>query len=188
VNQKARTRAAIVAAARDLCVSGQPVGMAEVARTALVSEATAYRYFPDLASLLTEAMPALWPDPSEAEALLAGVTEPAERVAVVAEHLMRLLLRAAGAVRTMIALTVARPGAATPRPGLRFGLIEQALAPCAHRLPPAELDRLRTDLALVISSDAFFGLVDLAGVDAEAAVRSVVRTARIRTEHAFLGV
>jgi len=53
VNQKARTRMAIVAAARELIQTGQPVTMPAVAQAALVSEPTAYRYFPDLLSLLT---------------------------------------------------------------------------------------------------------------------------------------
>ena len=55
VNQKERTRAAIIEAARDLSGSGTEITMSVVAATARVSEATAYRYFPDLASLLLEA-------------------------------------------------------------------------------------------------------------------------------------
>jgi len=66
VNQKARTRMAIVSAARELIQTGQPVTMPAVAQAALVSEPTAYRYFPDLLSLLTEAFAGLWPDPEQA--------------------------------------------------------------------------------------------------------------------------
>ena len=66
VNQKARTRMAIVGAARELIRTGQPVTMPAVAQAALVSEPTAYRYFPDLLSLLTEAFAGLWPDPEQA--------------------------------------------------------------------------------------------------------------------------
>jgi len=40
--------------------------MPEIAAAALVSEATAYRYFPDLASLLQEAMVDQLPDPAAA--------------------------------------------------------------------------------------------------------------------------
>ena len=54
-NQKARTRRAIVEACLELIRQRTPVTMPEVAKAAMVSEATAYRYFPDLASLL--AMP-----------------------------------------------------------------------------------------------------------------------------------
>ena len=55
-NQKLRTRNAIVAAAAELSRTGREVTIPEVARAALVSEATAYRYFPDLAGLLREAI------------------------------------------------------------------------------------------------------------------------------------
>jgi AcrR family transcriptional regulator len=50
VNQKLRTRIAIVEACREVIRSGGPVTMPAVARAALVSEPTAYRYFPDLAA------------------------------------------------------------------------------------------------------------------------------------------
>ena len=73
-NQKLRTRTAIVRAAAELSRTGREVTMPEVARTALVSEATAYRYFPDLASLLQEAIAGQLPAPDEALAPLAGPT------------------------------------------------------------------------------------------------------------------
>jgi AcrR family transcriptional regulator len=66
VNQKRRTRAAILAAARDLITGSAEVTMPAVAQAALVSEATAYRYFPDLISLLREAVDDTWPSPAEA--------------------------------------------------------------------------------------------------------------------------
>ena len=55
-NQKKRTRMAIIEACRDIIRAGGPVTMPGVARAALVSEATAYRYFPDLAALLNETL------------------------------------------------------------------------------------------------------------------------------------
>src|SRR5580698_3059408 len=90
VNQKLRTRNAIVAAAVELSRTGREVTMPEVARTALVSEATAYRYFPVLARQ--------------------------------------------GVVRALIAATITRPGQPQARPGLRFGLIDSALAPLEDTL------------------------------------------------------
>ena len=45
-NQKARTQRAIVEACVELIRQRQPVTMPEVAKAAMVSEATAYRYFP----------------------------------------------------------------------------------------------------------------------------------------------
>jgi len=48
--------------------SEQATGAAEVAKAALVSEATAYRYFPDLISLVRAAMAGQMPTPEEAPA------------------------------------------------------------------------------------------------------------------------
>jgi AcrR family transcriptional regulator len=80
-NQKLRTRNAIVRAATDLMRTGRDITMLEVAKAALVSEATAYRYFPDLTSLLREAMDGQMPTPAEALAAVADSDDPVERVA-----------------------------------------------------------------------------------------------------------
>ena len=88
-NQKERTRTAIVAAAREAIASGGEVTMPEVARRALVSEATAYRYFPDLASLLREALAGVWKSPQQAMAPVAGSDDPVERIGFATEVLLR---------------------------------------------------------------------------------------------------
>ncbi|MEY9931375.1 AcrR family transcriptional regulator [Catenulispora sp. GP43] len=193
VNQKRRTHAAIVKAAADLMLTGGEVTMPEVAKAALVSEATAYRYFPDLASLLAEAMADTLPDPAEAFAAVGNsmgesVGDPAdaaERVGVAAEHLARLVLARAGAVRAMIAATIVRPETAVRRPGLRFALIEQALQPWADSLDGETLENLKRDLSIVMGAEALFSLMDLGGLGPEDAVASVVRTATTLTRAAL---
>src|SRR5258708_28998995 len=84
-NQKLRTRNAIVAAAAELSGTGREVTMPEDARAALVSEATAYRYFPDLASLLQEAIAGQVPSAACALAPAAGSAEPVTRIAATTE-------------------------------------------------------------------------------------------------------
>src|SRR5919108_1791550 len=54
LNQKLRTRAALVEAARDLLAEGRTPTVADVADEALVSRATAYRYFPSQEHLLLD--------------------------------------------------------------------------------------------------------------------------------------
>jgi AcrR family transcriptional regulator len=184
VNQKLRTRTAIVAAAAELSCTGREVTMPEVARTALVSEATAYRYFPDLASLLQEAIAGLLPTAGEALAPLAGRDDPAARIAAVTEFLLRHVLARQGAVRALIAATITRPGQAQARPGLRFGLIDNALAPLEDTLgaaQPAILAQLKRDLAVVVSAEALFSLTDLHGLEPEDAIASIVHTATTLT-------
>src|SRR6516164_10516299 len=84
-NQKTRTRRAIVDACRELVRTGSDVTMPEVANLALVSEATAYRYFPDLVSLLGETIDGLWPSPAEALQPVASSLDPVERVSFACE-------------------------------------------------------------------------------------------------------
>lgn len=196
VNQKARTRAAIVDACRELTRSGGEVTMPKVAERALVSEATAYRYFPDLVSLLQEAFAGLWPDPAEALAPVAASADPAERVAFACAYLLRGVHAYQGSVRAMIAVTIASPRApAVLRPGIRFGLIDEALAPFATtgpplpagaaRLTPDAMTRLKQDLSAVVSAEAFFTLTDLCGLSPDDAIASAVRTAATVTRAAF---
>ena len=74
VNQKLRTRNGSPQAAVELMRTGRDITMLDIAKAALVSEATAYRHFPDLASLLCEAMVGQMPAP--ADALASSPTRP----------------------------------------------------------------------------------------------------------------
>jgi AcrR family transcriptional regulator len=188
-NQRARTRTAIIDACRELTRSGAEVTMPRVAERAMVSEATAYRYFPDLVSLLREALGGLWPDPAEALVPVAASADPAERVAFACEYMLRGVHAYQGSVRAMIAGTITSPRTpASLRPGYRFGLIDHALAPFAGRLTPDAMTRLKQDLAIVVSAEAFFTLTDLCGLSPDDAIASAVRTAATITAAAFAGV
>jgi hypothetical protein len=90
-----------------------------------------------------------------------------------------------GAVRAMIAATITRPAAADARPGLRFGLIDHALAPLEGTLPAVELTQLKKDLAVAVSAEALFVLTDLCGLEPEEAVASAVHTATTLTRAAL---
>ncbi|GAA4775926.1 hypothetical protein GCM10023200_05730 [Actinomycetospora chlora] len=178
VAQKERTRTAIVAAARELADTGGEVTMPAVAAAARVSEATAYRYFPDLVSLLGEAIRR--EGAAEALAAVAGSDDPVARVAAAAEVLARDVLRRRGAVRAVLAGVITRPEVAGLRPGYRFELLEVALAPWWGRV-----DDLVQDLAVVVSAEAVLTLLDLCHLDDEATVAGIVRPARTLTRAAF---
>src|SRR5262249_2934727 len=95
--------------------------------------------------------------------------------------LFRHVLAYQGAVRAMIAATITRPELAHARPGLRFGLIDHALAPLRGTLAVTDPDRfsqLRLDLAAVVSAEALFTLTDLCGLTPERAVAGAPRPAR----------
>lgn len=188
-SQMERTRSAIVAAARELADTGAEITMPQVAAEARVSEATAYRYFPDLLSLLRTAVMA-----EDLVAVLRSATrsdDPVERIGQAAEILGRAVLRRQGAVRVIVASTIAKPSAARTRPAHRFGLIEHALAPWADRCGSAgqaEVEQLVRGLVLVISAESLFALIDLCGLTPDDAIASMVTTARQMTAAAVAAV
>lgn len=104
------------------------------------------------------------------------------------EFLLRGVLRYQGAVRAMMSGTITRPHLATVRPGIRFGLIDEALAPFESMLAardPDAIPRLKRGLAVVISAEALFILTDLCGLSPDEAVASAARTAAALTGDAF---
>jgi AcrR family transcriptional regulator len=165
--------------------------MPAIARAALVSEATAYRYFPDLPSLISEALAGVWPPPAEALEPVADSADPVERVAFACEFLLRGILARQGSVRAMIAATITRPETVTTRPGIRFGLIDHALLPLEDTLGARDPDgfaQLKRDLAVVVSAEAFFTLTDLCGLGPDEAITSAARTAATLTEAAVRAI
>lgn len=180
MNQKIRTSQAIIEACRGLIRTGSGVSIPEVARAALVSEATVYRYFPDLPSLVNAAIVGLWPGPAEALEPVAHSTDAVERITFAAEMFLRRVLAYQGAVRAMIAATITQPGGSAPRPKLRFAWIDEALAPAEAALAPSEAEvftQLKRDLALVVSAEALFTLIDLCGLGPDEAIASAARLA-----------
>jgi AcrR family transcriptional regulator len=183
--QKRRTRTSLLKSCRSLITSGDDVSMPAVATAAGVSEATAYRHFPDLVSLVNEALTQLWPSPAKAMAPIAASTDPLERIDFACDFLLRRVHSYQGSVRAVIAATIARPATVQHRPGFRFGLIDAALAPvitAASDDAARRLQQLKQDLAAVVSAEALFTLTDLCGLTLEDAVASLCRTARTITD------
>jgi len=186
--QKRRTRAALIEACRALIRSGGEVTMPVVAPAAGVSEATAYRHFPDLVSLVNEALTGLWPTPAEALAPVAASTDPVARIGFACEFLLRQVTAYQGSVRASIAATITHPASVPSRPGFRFGLIDQALDPVVRPRGDAaarRLVQLKVDLAAVVSAEAFFTLTDLCGLGVDDSIASLVRTAATITRVAL---
>ncbi|MGB8407863.1 MAG: hypothetical protein WCE30_27740 [Mycobacterium sp.] len=160
------------------------MSMPAVARLASVSEATAYRHFADLVSLVSAALAGLWPDADVALEPVAGSSDPVERIGFACEFLLRGVRSYEGAVRSVIAATVIDPEQVPRRPGFRFGLIDTALDPVIvtpDDPSAARVTQLKHDLAAVVSAEALFSLTDLCGLPAEEAIASLVRTAQTIT-------
>jgi AcrR family transcriptional regulator len=157
--QRARTREAIVSAASDLLRAGGTPSLDAIAERAGVSRATAYRYFPGLERLLSEAVTDLL---VPQDVLGAGApSDPFERL----ELLDGAFDKACRTGETGMRLALARAIGAGARSDPRVALIEQALAPLAARLGKARLERLAQALSMVIGSEGFIALNDVAGLD-----------------------
>ena len=84
----------------------------------------------------------------------------------------------------MIAATITRPGTAARGRASASG---SSTTRCALRGSPPRprvFAQLKRDLAVAISAEALFSLMDLCGLDAEEAVASATRTATTLTEAA----
>ena len=193
VNQKLRTRRALLEAARELVRQGERPTVAKAAKLALVSDATAYRYFPDQSTLVREAMFVPWAGP---EAALAGVADDAslaDRVAAAAEALLRFVVANETAVRSVMGLSLlrsvegeaGRSEARAMRPGHRLALIDAALGPFASKIAPERLRRLRLSLAGVVGAEFLVALKDHCDASDEDVIDTAVWTARAIVEAAL---
>ena len=101
--QKARTRAALIAAARTLLAAGRTPTVEEAAETAGMSRATAYRYFPNREALLVASHPEI-----QATTLLAddAPSEPHERLELTIKELIRITLDTEPQLRAMLRLSL----------------------------------------------------------------------------------
>jgi AcrR family transcriptional regulator len=200
VNQKLRTRAALVSAALSLLRAGKSPTISEVAEAALVSPATAYRYFPNTQSLWLAVLAA------SGEPDKAGAFEGLEQAGAVAR--VESMIRAAGfrmfddemlwrtASRAMhIEGGGARGGQRIPVPtGQRMRWIREALRPCERELGRSMHRRLTMALSLAIGSETITTLRDICGLDVEEAKavslwvgQTLARAALAEGQHAGAG-
>ena len=188
--QRLRTRKDLLqAAARLLRKGGQPT-LEDVASEAMVSRATAYRYFPDVTALLAEA--SLDVGIPEPDALLSKASEdPLERLDLVDAAMHDVVLENESQMRRMLAHTVMRAldgsaePEAPPRQNRRLPLIAAALAPARAQFTPAAQRRLEYALALILGTEGVIVGKDVLRIeDAELrrvkrwAIRALVEAAR----------
>ena len=173
-NQKARTRQAIVRAAGALLRQGRKPSLEEIAEEAMVSRATAYRYFPGLDALLSEAAVDLMVP--EADQLLGpgAPADPFERLALVDETLDKACREQEIPLRLMLARVLERAATSDASDGplrqnRRTPMLEKALAPLEPRLGRARLARLAQALAMVVGTEGFLALNDVVGLDRDKA-------------------
>ena len=179
-NQKRRTRKALLEAAARLMKrgNGKPT-LEEVAEEALVSRATAYRYFPGVEPLLVEA--ALDIAMPEAETLFGkdAPCDPATRLKRADAEVDAMVFANEAAIRTMLVHALQQKLAGNEdaetlpaRQNRRSALIEAALAPARAELHPKAADKLAKALALVVGSESMLVFRDVLQLS-EAETRAV---------------
>jgi AcrR family transcriptional regulator len=167
VEQKRRTRDALIAAARDLVSQGVTPTVEGAAAAALVSRTTAYRYFPDQRSLLVAAHPE-----TGATSLLTQDDLPQDvetRLAAVVDRFTALIRDTETQQRTMLRVSLETQGSTRTEPlplrqGRAIGWIGEALDPIADRLTDAQRHALVLAIRSLIGIEALVWLTDVAGL------------------------
>jgi AcrR family transcriptional regulator len=188
-NQRSRTRKDLLQAAASLVKRGMKPSLEEIAEAALVSRATAYRYFPNVDALLREA--ALDVALPTAEDALKGapMDDPVARLDQVDHAFETMMVGNEGQLRLLVAdaltRSVGHTGDVQLRQNRRSPLIEAALAPTRKGLKPGSVDTLEKALALIIGTESMIVTKDVLRIsDAEArkvrrwAIRALVEAAR----------
>jgi AcrR family transcriptional regulator len=170
--QKARTRDALVAAARDLVAAGGVTPTVEdAAAAASVSRSTAYRYFPNKRALLVAAHPEI-----AATSMLPAnpPQDPAARLDAVVANFSAMILDTEAQQRTMLRLSLEADAAerdALPlRQGRAIGWIAEALDGVRRDLPDQQFRQLVLGIRATIGIEAIAWLVDVAGLSRNDAV------------------
>jgi AcrR family transcriptional regulator len=167
--QKARTRTALIQAARDLLAEGVTPTVEQAADAAQISRTTAYRYFPNQRALIVATFPevaatSLLPD--------AAPADPAERLDLVAKALTGQAIEHEAELRAHLRLSLEAAGDRPELPfrtGRAIGWIEEALSPLQQRLSAQELRRLVLAIRAAVGIEALVWLTDVAGLSREEA-------------------
>jgi AcrR family transcriptional regulator len=189
VNQKVRTERAILEAARELMRSGRTPTVAEVAEAALVSKATAYRYFPNQEELLLEASIATLPPPPADFGEGLGVVD---RVDAMADRVLDFIRENERFWRTRIRTSLDRwlegedPGPLRRRNRLPW--IRAALEPARGLLDAETHERLLRSLMVLTSGEAMIVLTDTLGLSRETAADTLRWAMRTMTQAVLEGV
>ena len=177
--QKARTRNALIGAARQLLAEGATPTVERTADRAEVSRATAFRYFPNQRALLVATYPQL-----EEPSLLGSAAneDPIARLEAVTEELARQILEYEPELRTHLRLSLEPAPTQSDelplRQGRAIGWIEDALRPLRGRIPARDLRRLALAIRATLGIEAMVWLTDVGGVSREQAIDIMRSSAR----------
>jgi len=174
IRQKERTRAALVAAARELVAQGLTPKVEEAAARATVARTTAYRYFRNQEALLLAAHPEI-----QAQSLLPKKPprDVVARLDAVIGAFLRLIVDTEPQQRTMLRLSLdpdpSHRGELPLRKGRAIGWIGEALSPLRGRIAEGHLHRLILAIRSATGIEALVWLTDVAGLSRREAVKTM---------------
>jgi AcrR family transcriptional regulator len=166
--QKLRTRASLVDAARALIATGVTPTVEEAAAEAAISRTTAYRYFRNQRELLIAA----YPEAEERSLLPPDAPDDVrERVQIVIDRYTAQVIDNEQGLRTALRLSLdGHGGDLLLRRGRVIGWLQDALSPLRGTLPPRDIDRLVYAIRASTGIEAFVWLRDVAGLSREDAL------------------
>lgn len=187
-NQRNRTRQALIEAAAALREEGLNPTIAEVAERAMVSRATAYRYFPSPEALISET--ATDRDMQPLENFWQPGDDPVKGMGLAADALNTLLIGDEVGLRMMERsfLTVwleNQTEEAPLRPGRRMSYIEPIVDSLKDVLSPRARKRLKQALSIVMGTEALIAVRDVGGASVEESLGAAAWAARALVRQAL---
>jgi len=192
-NQKHRTRQALIDAAIAMRDEGHNPTVAQVAERAMVSRATAYRYFPSMEALISET--AADREMKPLEHFWQPGDDPVKAVGLAAIALNKLLIEDEIGLhvmeRSFMTVWLESETHEPLRPGRRMSYIEPIVDSLKDTLSPRARKRLKQALSIVMGTEAMIAVRDISGASIEEsldcaawAARALVRQALVEGEQA----
>ena len=188
IEQKARTKQAILDGCAGLLSGEAPPSVEDIAAHTGISRATIYRYFASSTDIIWHVMSDREIEPPDTVTDRAG-DDPVARVLAAERAVNDYIFGDPMGVRQFEVGVIQRvlDGSAqeSDRPARRLRYIDAALEPLVGRLDDLALARLRHALGLALGTEAFLALVDTCRLDNDEARATAEWTCRALVEHAL---
>ena len=186
-HQRQRTRQALIDAATALRDEGQNPTVAQVAERAMVSRATAYRYFPSSEALISET--AADRDMTPLENLWQPGDDPVKGIGLAANALHKLLIDDEIGLhvmeRSFMTVWLENESHEPLRPGRRMSYIEPIVDSLKDALSPRARKRLKQALSIVMGTEALIAVRDIGGASIKESLDTAVWAAQALVRQAL---
>lgn len=187
VNQRLRTRQALIDAAVAMRDEGHNPTVAQVAERARVSRATAYRYFPSMEALISET--AADREMQPLERLWRPGDDPVKGIGLAANALNTLLLDDEIGLhvmeRSFMTVWLESESHEPLRPGRRMSYIEPIVDSLKDVLSPRARKRLKQALSIVMGTEALIAVRDISRASIEESLDAAAWAARALVRQAL---